>query len=320
MLAYDLTIGNSPVNFDEDGIQGWCFGLPPGIMPEQWPLDRGNGYPLMHGFTLLLPPDYRVHGPDVVALSFFATPADFNDGGPAEIDEIVDMAESVDIPPERTDLLSLWHTMSEQARDDKLFFMEDILGCRYAVRLLSQDEFDGPLCLPPDWLGQNGEGHPLNASLAPPGWLREPGSLLSWKAINASLPWATVKGAPDPDQAWLEGMGDEPNAGLYLNRSLRWTPRQQDPNAGIAVNDAEGRYQEHYYWLNDVIDTENYRLHPWSEGHQPNHIGGTMRPVQAAPDFSPFYVEFEEDMGGYNFGGGNAQLDFKTMGFDWACG
>jgi hypothetical protein len=27
-----------------------------------------------------------------------------------------------------------------------------------------------------------------------------------------------------------------------------------------------------------------------------------------------------EDVGGCNFGGGNAQLDFRDMKFDWACG
>lgn len=38
-----------------------------------------------------------------------------------------------------------------------------------------------------------------------------------------------------------------------------------------------------------------------------------MRPVQGVPEMSPFYVEFEEYLGGYNFGGGNAQLDFRDM-------
>jgi hypothetical protein len=33
-----------------------------------------------------------------------------------------------------------------------------------------------------------------------------------------------------------------------------------------------------------------------------------------------FYVEFEEYLGGYNFGGGNGQLDFLNMQLDWACG
>ncbi len=319
MLAYDLTIGPTPANFDDESLQGWCFGLPPGISPEQWPLDRGNGYPLMHGFTLLLPPDYRVHGADLIAISFFATPPDFNDGGPAEIDEIVRWADTMDTPPERADLLSIWHTMDEQARDDKLFFMEDILGCRYAVRLLTQDEFDGPLCLPPDWLGDRGQSHPLSESLAPPGWLRDTGSLPHWKQWNAVMA-SPKEGTTDPDQDWLSGMKEQPNAGLYLNRSLSWSPRKQDPNAGVAVNDADGRYQEHFFWLDNVVDADHYRLHGWAQDHLDNHIGGTMRPVQAEPDFSPFYVEFEESMGGYNFGGGNAQLDFKDMAFDWACG
>ena len=45
-----------------------------------------------------------------------------------------------------------------------------------------------------------------------------------------------------------------------------------------------------------------------------------MKPIQAIPEFSPFYIGFEESFGGYNFGTGNAQLDFKRMKFDWACG
>ena len=45
-----------------------------------------------------------------------------------------------------------------------------------------------------------------------------------------------------------------------------------------------------------------------------------MQPVQAAPRFSPFCVEFEEYLGGHNFGGGNCQFDFLNMQLDWACG
>ncbi|MBF8869523.1 hypothetical protein GUK05_04655 [Escherichia coli] len=38
------------------------------------------------------------------------------------------------------------------------------------------------------------------------------------------------------------------------------------------------------------------------------------------PDgMSPFYIEFEEYFGGYNFGTGNAWLDFKNMKFDFSC-
>ena len=72
--AYDLQMLDRPADRARD--QGWVYGLPPGISSEQWPLDPVTGFPLMHGFTLLLPEDYRVHGADIVALSFFGTPAD----------------------------------------------------------------------------------------------------------------------------------------------------------------------------------------------------------------------------------------------------
>ncbi|WP_250203823.1 hypothetical protein [Escherichia coli] len=72
MHAYDLTLLPHPIRENMPRQQGWCFGLPPGITPEQWPLDPNNGFPLNHGFTLLLPEDYRIYGPEIVALSFFA--------------------------------------------------------------------------------------------------------------------------------------------------------------------------------------------------------------------------------------------------------
>ncbi len=59
MKAYNIDVLSRPATRSTDQDHGWCFGLPPGISPEQWPLDPHNGYPLMHGFTLLLPEDYR---------------------------------------------------------------------------------------------------------------------------------------------------------------------------------------------------------------------------------------------------------------------
>lgn len=43
-----------------------------------------------------------------------------------------------------------------------------------------------------------------------------------------------------------------------------------------------------------------------------------MRPCRGIPDITPYYIEFEEYLGGYNFGGGNGWLDFKDMKFDWS--
>lgn len=45
-----------------------------------------------------------------------------------------------------------------------------------------------------------------------------------------------------------------------------------------------------------------------------------MRPVQNVPESGPCSVGFEEEFGGYDLGGGNAQPDVKNMPFDWACG
>lgn len=114
---------------------------------------------------------------------------------------------------------------------------------------------------------------------------------------------------------------------LRFNRALKLVPRRQDPNAGKAPEElwddgpSESGYQRFFYWQDGRIEAANYREHDWARGHAPNHVGGTMRPVQGVPEgFGPFYIGFEEQLGGFNFGTGNAQLDFRNMRFDWACG
>lgn len=54
--------------------------------------------------------------------------------------------------------------------------------------------------------------------------------------------------------------------------------------------------------------------------HARNHLDGTMLPIQAHPEFGMFYLEFEEHFAGFNFGGGNCQLDLEAMRLDWPCG
>ncbi|HHG4265340.1 TPA: hypothetical protein ACPWD3_005694, partial [Pseudomonas aeruginosa] len=152
-------------------------------------------------------------------------------------------------------------------------------------------------------------GNPLLAQTEPPQWL-EAGSAASFVPD-----WA------EDDYYLLRALGGRPAAGHQQRYPLRWTARAQDPNAGVVPSEyGDGGYLLPHYWLDGKIERDNYREHPWVEGHLPNHIGGTMRPVQGVPEMSPFYVEFEEYLGGYNFGGGNAQLDFRDMRFDWACG
>ena len=281
-------------------FQGLFFGLPPGITPEQWPLDPNNGYPLMHGFTLLLPEDYRVHGPEIVALSFFATAPDHNHGMPFEIAGSRAKVEAMRTHP-------------------RLYRSRDILECDHAAILLTQAEFDGALCRPPA---------PLNGtSRGAPDWLTM-GSAASYRQ-NSPVMEGDLR-----DKYFIEQYGEIPPRDLAYNRAIRWTPRKNDPNAGIApreewASDVNGYQSPTYDVEGEVPFTENpdgshtfnrnsSRQHEWAKDHKWDHIGGTMRPTQEICEFSPYYIEFSDDFGGYNFGSaGHGQLDLRSMKFDW---
>lgn len=301
MKAYDIDIGPWRTGTPDRSEDGWCFGLPPGIAPDQWPLDPVTGYPLMHGFTLLLPEDYRVHGPEIVALSFFSTPADGNDGGRAGWRE--DVAALIDTPPSERPDDPLLHPWWERvcAAHPRLHRMRDILHYGYAVVLLTQAEFDAPGCVPPEPVADP------RHDLPPPEWLSR-GSASAYEKFSGR---GDFDSTPDP---WS------------IHRPLRAIARERDENAGLGPRESwddeptDTGYRNYFYWEGGVVAAENWREHDWAAGHEPNHVGGTMRPVQGIPEFSPYYIGFEETLGGYNFGGGNAQLDFRDMKFDWACG
>ena len=314
--AYNMEILREPARRGEPDCHGWVFGLPPGIAPDQWPLDPNTGYPLMHGFTVLLPDEYRCHGTEIVALSFFAVPAEHNDGGTATTGKIFEILKgTVVAPPPDPDLLPYWKSVRDS--HPRLHRMTDVLDCEYAVILLTQAEFDGPLCRPPP-LGQT----PEISSSEQPRWL-EVGSGHTF--FDGSMPSYMIDPIPVEELGLYKLLGCVPEPWLEWNRAIRCVPRAEDPNAGkrpaweFAGENPDG-YQSDYYYEGGVFTAGNFRWQPWRAGHGANHIGGTMRPCQQPPPFSPFYVEFEEHFGGYNFGGGNAQLDILNMKLDWACG
>jgi hypothetical protein len=72
-LAYRIDEGT------RERHDGWARGRPPGLRPEQWPRHRHSAIPLAHVFTLRLPEEYRVRGPELVALSFFTQASDAPD-------------------------------------------------------------------------------------------------------------------------------------------------------------------------------------------------------------------------------------------------
>ncbi len=304
MKAYDIEVPDwriDPSSMrrdrpDKNG-HGWCFGLPPGITPEQWPLDPATGYPLKHGFTLRLPEDYQVHGPEIVALSFFATEhLDARWDGDPRVPAVIETPG--DEPPNDPDLVPFWR--QSRMAHPRLFRMRDGLDSDYAVVLLTAAEFEGALCLPPR------VESPLLQRFDPPEWL----TLGSAAAYERFSRWPTPSLEYD----------------LRLYQPFTWKPRACDPNAGIPPRDpdlhepVEGGYQDHCYWVEGEDGTRELREHDWAVGHEEIHIGGTMRPSQWIPEFSPFYIEFSQEFGGYNFGEGIAQLDFRDMKFDWSCG
>jgi hypothetical protein len=295
MKAYNIEVHHRSIRDSEARGHGWCFGLPPGITPEQWPLDRCTGYPLVHGFTLLLPQDYRCHGPDFVAVSFFSVALEHSGG---ETNKLVETALKAVESPADPELRRLWQ--HHQKPHPRLHYMKDILGSDYAAILLTEAEFNSPFCLPPQYGDLSRFG-----GVRPAEWLGKGSARAFWDAKQQMRFVRDV-------------LGQIPDADLAYNLAISRTPRF-DPNAGKTPMEVyDGFIAKNGYQM--PFD-EDFKNREWVAGHSSNHIGGTMRPSQTIPDgFGPFYVEFDEEFGGYNFGGGNAQLDFQSMKFDWACG
>jgi hypothetical protein len=263
----------------------------------------------VHGLTLRLPPDYRCHGPDIAGFSFFACCSEHSDGGTTPDAEIASVMTGSAAPADKR-YLPFW--ISVQNSHPRLSRMSDILDDNYAVILLTESELNGKLCRPPDIAAARALSHH-----------RAP----KWLEIGNGHPFFDMQvGSSDAQRHYLfKVLGGVPEERLDWSRSLRWTPRAADPNAGMPpqdpfTGDKSAGYQQPYYYEGGQIKSDNYRKHAWTADHAHDHIGGTMQPIQVTPRFSPFYVGFEEYLGGYNFGGGNCQLDFLNMKLDWACG
>lgn len=98
---------------------------------------------------------------------------------------------------------------------------------------------------------------------------------------------------------------------------IKQVARTDDPNIGKALTewadeDDENAYVPMFSTKGDALKLDRF--------HAKNHFGGTANPIQAVPEFSSFYIEFEEGFGGANMGGGNGQIDLLNDQFDWACG
>lgn len=273
---------------------GWTLGLPPGITPEQWPLSPAYGYPLRHAFTLYVPSDYRTQGQQLVGLSLFVD-AQFEElDASDEISAFFDAPLSPEAPTDKA-LLPFWQHL--HARHPHHHDMEDGLGTRYTAIWLTQEEFDAQLCRPPTLASAHLDGSPC--------WMTE--------SYADCLPdsWLYTRNK----ETSLDGAEAGCVSGVSIAFPIRSAVRDNDPNVGKPA-----RAREHQCKASGYIPAYSDKgieldLGRWAELA---HLGGTMAPNQGYPDFGPYYLEFEEAFGGFNFGGGNAQLDLEKMQLDWA--
>lgn len=277
---------------------GWSLGLPPGITQHQWPLSKRIGYPLRHAFTLQLPREYRTQGEDYVALSVFVDDQ-YEELPPTPAIDAFFASEGSHQPPGDDALVPFWQ--HRRARHPMQFDMTDILGTQYAAIWLSQAEFEGDICPVPTLAG-----NPLLGQ--PPGWLQQ--SYAEYLADNR------VRNPATPAFDWLPGEG--PAAGIDTAFAIRAQVREGDPNVGKPPREREDECKDSGYI--PAFSGEQSEALGLAQLDGRNHLGGTMFPIQNYPVFGPFYLEFEEHFGGFNFGSGNAQLDLSRMELDWACG
>lgn len=296
-LAFDLEL-SAPVKLEARPLDGWCFGRPPSISTAQWPISPIYGTPLRHAFTLRLPELYRTQGEEFVAISLF-------------VDEMFEESELKPAPTSASSFPPM------DANNLKRFDMER-WGFHLTLFWLTKEEFEGPLGMPPAIDGES----------STPGWLRKspldyfgrdnlPSSALHRPRQGGSAPGAfalqQLMASEQPPSGWATLSAiDALNHGFPIRVSIR----EDDPNVGRKPSDdsdenAQSGYIPIYSDAEGAADLERF-------AEFDAHLGGTMLPMQAYPDMSPFYLEFQDTFGAFAFGGGTAQLDLKNMRIEWA--
>jgi hypothetical protein len=264
-------------NRGEAWQHGWCYGFPPGISPDQWPLSPTRGHPMRHAFTLRLPEQYRTRGPELVALSFFIGYFhwEYSDSKPLMEFMTVPLP---DVAPRDEALLPFWR--HRRLRHPLHYAMADTIDTDYAAIWLTQAEFDGALCSPP-----NLDGNPLLAKGPPPDWL---------------------------------GQGYEADGGLATASPISISERLGDPNVGKPPTEAQWNEEcADNGYIRAYRDVE--RAIHLKKFFGRTHLGGTLFTGQGLPDIGPYYLELHEEFGGFNFAGdGEGWLDLEQMTFGWS--
>lgn len=142
------------------GDAGWQHGLPPAIDESEWPRHARSGLPLVHGFTIRVPEDYRARGADEVALSYFH-PGDTESypPRPAEAERVkaifagAALTDAEAAQPFFTDLVK--HVA---ARKDRTQLFTDLLQHTHAIVWLTEAELGAARCARPASLPEGSLG------------------------------------------------------------------------------------------------------------------------------------------------------------------
>lgn len=154
MRAYDLCFENdegsgwswSPGGTAADGVEpapgdpvgGWIGTVGPAVGDAVWPRGPVTGLPMFHAITLRLPDDWRVRGPEYVAISLFQGEGQF-----ADPDEKVEGDAASDDPFVRGLAEHRAHATEQR--------FEDEIGGVFAMLWLTEAEYaDSPASPPED--------------------------------------------------------------------------------------------------------------------------------------------------------------------------
>lgn len=120
---------------------GWTGDRGPAIDPASWPRGPLTGLPMFHAITLRLPEEYQRRGPEFPAIAFFQ--------GEGQFAEELDREADPDDPFLRDLATSVSHPRQT--------VYEDIIGGRFALLWLTEQEFAGGPTAPPADPRRDGE-------------------------------------------------------------------------------------------------------------------------------------------------------------------
>lgn len=301
--SYSYKINKRCLSMEMPTFHGWCFGLPRGISSTQWPLARVNGLPLQFHFCVRVPEDYRVQGKSYVALAFFSDSHGRSEG----VQKIQSLMNSVlnggKLPATVVKSLTPFLNYLKNRHPMEMRF-RDRLKSEYAVIWLDEEEFDGPICQPPTIMEFSANSH-----LPLPYWLN--GNLASpiQEYVDRTM--------SESDKIFnqLKGTGPKTRFDKFAYQICEVT---DDPNVGKKpVDNISNKPNLDNYWIWQGERDEETGFDPLVT-YADLHFGGTAMSIEAMPFLTPFFMEFEENNGDINLGGGNAQLDLMTLQFSWA--